>query len=276
MKRLLLAMFAIGTTIALSAQTDSTGKEKADTIRIGGIIIINKGGKNDTTNNKEVVFPKRNKKHDDKVSTNWFVVDLGFANYNDQTNYAAAASEGFIASGINKDDLKLRTGKSVNVNIWLFMQRLSLIKQVVNLKYGLGTELNNYRFDNETIRIQENPTKFTLDPSLASIKKNKLAADYVTIPVLLNFNFTPKHKNSFELSGGISAGYLYSARQKFKMNGEKDKTHDDFNLRKWKLSYIGEAALGPVRLYGSYAIKSMWEKGLDQQPYNIGLRFSHL
>jgi hypothetical protein len=53
------------------------------------------------------------------------------------------------------------------------------------------------------------------------------------------------------------------------------KLRDDFDLRKWKVSYIGELNLGPVRLYGSYALKSMWEKGLDQTPYSIGLRLSH-
>jgi hypothetical protein len=33
--------------------------------------------------------------------------------------------------------------------------------------------------------------------------------------------------------------------------------------------------LGPVKLYGSYAMKSMWEKGLDQTPYNVGIRLSN-
>ena len=92
---------------------------------------------------------------------------------------------------------------------------------------------------------------------------------------MLNFNFTPNKKQSFGFSGGVSGGYLYSARQKFKNNSDIDKNHDDFDLRKWKLSYIGELSLGPVRLYVSYATKSMWEKGLDQTPYTLGLRFSY-
>ena len=54
-----------------------------------------------------------------------------------------------------------------------------------------------------------------------------------------------------------------------------DKTKGDFDLREWKLSYIGEVGLGPVKLYGSYAFKSMFEKGLDLTPYNVGLRFSN-
>ena len=55
----------------------------------------------------------------------------------------------------------------------------------------------------------------------------------------------------------------------------KHKEHDDFDMRKFKVSYIGEISLGPVKLYGSYATKSMFEHGLDQTPYNFGIRFSN-
>jgi hypothetical protein len=253
------------------AQTDSTNRDQADTIKIGGVIIVRKNGKDDTTG-KSVVISNRKKKPDSKVSTNWWIVDLGFANYDDQTIYSSAATQSF-APGLTEDAMKLRTGKSVNVNLWLFMQRLRIVKGI-NLKYGLGLELNNYRFDDERIRFQENPTLIILDPSYKDLKKNKLAADYVTVPLMLNFNLTPNRKQGFGFSAGISGGYLYSSRQKIK-NGDESKLRDDFDLRKWKVSYIGELNLGPVRLYGSYALKSMWEKGLDQTPYSIGLRLSH-
>ncbi|MBK8953210.1 MAG: hypothetical protein IPM85_14035 [Chitinophagaceae bacterium] len=48
----------------------------------------------------------------------------------------------------------------------------------------------------------------------------------------------------------------------------------DFDLNRFKISYIGELSLGPVKLYGSLATKNMWEKGLDITPYNFGFRLS--
>jgi hypothetical protein len=263
------------------AQTDTTKREKIDTIKVGGMIIIKKsdGDGHDTIRNRNrtiTISNNRNnvKRTNSNLRTNWWIVDLGFSNFNDKTNYAAAQASGFVAPGVGEDQLELRTGKSVNVNIWFFMQRLNMVKNVVNLKYGLGLELNNYRFDDERVYFQENPTRIVLNEDYKGAKKNKLAADYVTVPVMLNLNFTPGRKNGFLVSGGVSAGYLYSSRQKFKVGDNKDKNHDDFDLRKWKLAYIGELGLGPVRLYGSYAMKSMWEKGLDQTPYNVGIRIS--
>jgi len=277
MKSILLVCVAACLFSTAFAQNDTTGKKDTnDTIRIGGMIIIKKSGSNDReiiTGDKTVRIPSRKKKPEN-ITTNWWIIDLGYSGFNDNTNYASLEAQAF-APGSTEDWFDLRGGKSRNVNIWFFMQRVNMIQHVVNLKYGLGLELNNYFFDDERIRFQKNPTLITMDNSLKGAKKNKLAADYLTVPLMLNFNFTPERRNGFGFSGGISAGYLYSARQKTKMGDDKDKVHNDFDLEKWKLSYIGELNLGLVKLYGSYAFNSMWEKGLDQTPYNVGLRLSN-
>jgi hypothetical protein len=207
------------------------------------------------------------------LTTNWWILDLGFANYNDESNYVTAASSGFVAPGINKDDLKLRSGKSRNTNLWFFMQKLNIAKHVLNLKYGMGLELNNYSFENTKLAFAKNPT--VISEGTTDFKKVKLAADYLTVPIMLNINFTPNRKRGFGISGGVSAGYLYSARYKTKDGGDAHKIKNDFDLERFKLSYIGELAMGPVRLYGSYAMKNMWAKGLDMTPFNFGFRFSN-
>lgn len=273
MKRIVLALCATAIAMSSFAQTDTTGKEKADTIKVGGMIIIKKDGDNNKDGDgKKVVISNRRKKNSN-VNTNWWIVDLGFSNVDDKTDYAAAVASGFLAPGVNKDNLELRTGKSVNVNIWAFMQKLNVIKHVVNLKYGLGVELNNYHFDDERVRFQKNPTRIDLGYT-QDLKKNKLAVDYVTVPLMVNFDFTPGRKRGFGFSAGMSGGYLYSARQKIKMNDNKDKLRDDFDLNRFKLAYIGELNLGPVRLYGSYSKDNMWDRGLNQNPYTVGVRFS--
>src|SRR5437764_3741437 len=192
MKKLLIA--AIAWCGALSSQAqDTTATEKVDTIHVGGMIILKKQGHDKEEKHggdTQVIISTHNKKKPSNLSTNWWIMDFGFANINENTDYSSAEAQAF-APGFTKEQLKLRTGKSVNVNIWFFMQRLNLIKHVVNLKYGLGLELNNYRFENETVRLSTSPTIITLDPALQNVGKNKLAADYITVPMMLNFNLTP-------------------------------------------------------------------------------------
>ncbi len=279
MKRIFTLCAALCTIITSFAQTDTTGTKKrapqSDTIRIGGMIIVRKAGNKDREITKDSIY-KIERRRDDKpanLTTNWWIFDIGFSNYNDESNYTTAAASGFVAPGINEDDLKLRSGNSRNINVWFFMQKLNITKHVVNLKYGLGLELNNYSFDNTKLAFAKNPT--LISESTTDFKKVKLAADYLTVPIMLNFNFTPNRKKGFGISGGISAGYMYSARYKTKGGGDAGKLKNDFDLESFKLSYIGEIALGPVRLYGNYAMKNMWEKGLNMKPYSFGFRFSN-
>ena len=265
------------------AQTDTTSRpvlpepHDQDTIRVGNFIIVRNGKSGrywtDSSDRAHVKVRRYHSTyHPSNVSTNWGILDLGFANYNDMTDYSSAGAQAF-APGSTKDWFKLRSGKSVNVNIWIFMQKLNLIKHVVNLKYGLGIELNNYRYE-ENIRFHTKPTEVVMDT--IDYSKNKLAADYVTVPFMLNFNFTPHRHNEYGFSVGASVGYKYSSRQKFKSGQTgKTKTFDDFDLEPFKISYIGELQLGWLKLYGSYAVKSMFSKGLDQRPYTVGIRFGN-
>lgn len=83
------------------------------------------------------------------ISTNCWILDAGFSNFIDKTNYTSVGSylvnrPGF--SAISENNFKLNSGKSINLNIWLFMKRYNLITHKLNLKYGLGVKLNNYVF----------------------------------------------------------------------------------------------------------------------------------
>ncbi|HEY6062520.1 MAG TPA: outer membrane beta-barrel protein [Chitinophagaceae bacterium] len=287
MKRIFTLCIAVCTIMTSFAQTDTTGKQNPvpqnDTIRIGGMIIIRKAGSKDTTvaSNKEYKIKNRRGDKPSNLSTNWWIFDIGFSNYSDKTVYSSAAAQAY-APGSNSTWFDLKDGKSRNINIWFFMQKLNVAKHILNLKYGLGLELNNYHYK-QPIRYNANPPAVVNPPRVSldntvgrTYKKNKLAADYLTVPMMVNFNFTPNRNKGFGLSAGISVGYLYSARNKTVTSDEgKKKAKDDFELEKWKLSYVAELSLGPVRFYGSYAFKTMYERGLDITPYNFGFRFSN-
>ena len=254
-----------------------------------------------------------------KLSTHWIILDLGVSNYFDHTNYSAVnpylynrlGAAAFIPgatspSPLSKSDFNVNTFKSLNINIWLFMQRLSLYKNYVNLKYGLGVELNNYKYKSTSniSYLASNP--FTVDATSASpivyrdsiqFSVNKLAVDYVTIPLMLDFLTKPGGgiKKGLSISLGISAGYSYSYRNKqvsFERGVQSNK--GDFNLEKFKYSYVAEFGSGPVKLkgthkpqifyrlllgfgkirfYGSYTPKDLYISGLKMNPYNVGLRF---
>lgn len=259
-----------------------------DTIHIGNMAIVrDANAKNKTDNgNSRWNSWERRKGRQSNVSTNWIILDLGFSNYiNNTTNYG---SGGYLynrtgAAPLGENDFELNTGKSINVNIWFFMQRLNLIRQHLHLKYGLGLELNNYRYNSAISYLKENPFVSGVAPAPTvirdsiSFKKNKLATDYLTVPLMLSYSTNPYSQNrGFSISVGVSAGYLYSQRNKqISEERGKQKTKGGIGVEQFKFSYVGEIGLGPVRLYGSYSPNSLFKNQLDMRPYTLGIRLSN-
>lgn len=290
MKQLnLLAAMLLATTIGFS-QTDSTKKtDVTDTIKVGNFIIIkkNKTTSQDTIYNngkKRITIyvgggneTKKNK----NISTNWWIMDLGFTNYRDETNYSQAQTGGYLkqigsSNKVDANTNNLNTGKSSNVNLWFFMQKVNLVQQKLNVKYGLGVEMYNFRF-NRSLSYRNNPNPYAFTDTIG-FSKNKLFVQYLTVPFMLNINTNPNKKNSLSCSVGVSAGYLLSSRNKqISTQRGKDKTVGDFNLNPWRLAAVGELGLGPVRLFGSYSFNALHKDitQMQQYPYSIGIRFSN-
>ena len=287
MKKLTLLVATAIICSTVSAQNEDPKNPKTDTIRIGGMIIIKNG---DNKKGLHINVGNKNKKKNSKISTNWGVVDLGFSNYIDKTNYATAGS--FLVNrpgypALDKSDLKLRAGKSVNINIWFFMQQLNLIKHYVRLQYGIGLELNNYRYKSDISYREKGPVPYSIVPTITntpfifrdsiSFSKNKLAADYLTVPVMLTIaSHRANSDKGFSLGLGISAGYLYSERNKQKSSARGKHTNKgDYDLERFKFAYQAELGLGPVHLYGSYSPASIYQRGLDIRPFTVGVRITN-
>ncbi len=270
------------------AQTDSTGPH-SDTVKVGNFIIIRKKkssqeeNEDRNTRNRQysLKVEKRNRSRDN-ISTNWWIMDLGFANLRDNTDYGAAQAGGYFktlrtADGpVTKNSYSLITGKSSNVNIWVFMQKLNVVKHVVNLKYGFGLEMYNFRFDTR-LSFRKDPTPYVYNDSIG-FSKNKLYVSYLTVPLMVNINTTPDSRRGFSFSAGVSAGYLYGSRNK-QISAErgKEKIQGDFNLEPWRIAAIGEMGIGPIRLYGSYSLNKLQKDvtRMEQYPYTVGIRFSN-
>lgn len=296
MKKNVLLLAAIVVATFATAQTGE--KNNSDTMKVGNFVIIKNNSKSQNSNatdsskskksitlslglgNPIIKYDNGKLKKKSSVSTNWWILDVGFANLRDRTSYGSTETNSYLKPtrlgepNFAANDMKLSTSKSSNVNLWIFMQKLNIAKGYVSLKYGLGFEMYNYRYE-RNISYLNNPQPYVFRDSI-QFSKNKLYASYATVPLMINFNTTPEKKKGLSISVGLSAGYLISSRNK-QISSErgKRKVNGDFDLEKFRLAYIGELGLGPIRLFGSYSINKLHEKGLTQYPYSVGIRFSN-
>jgi hypothetical protein len=280
MKKALMIMLTAACIQAGFAQDDSTKTaQEGDTIRVGSIIIIKKGGEKseyDVYQEKDNYKRKYYKKSN--ITTNWLIFDIGYSGFNDRTDYGGAEAQAFLqnpnGTPLNSGDFSIKGLGISNFNLWFFMQKLNLHKHVINLKYGFGIENTNYYYKTPLTYVDGGTVYVKRDDVLFS--KNKIAADYFTAPIMLNFCTNPNSRNGgLQVSIGVSGGMLYSARQK-QISDErgKQKQKTDFNLDRWKAAWVAELGLGPVKLYGSYSINTLHKYGVDQYPWMAGIRFS--
>jgi len=297
--------------IKLGIDTIRTGNDTvltgSDTLKIGSILIVNKkeaeapnfktfiqvGATLDKPNSgvngwikgdfkKTKIEISKGPRKLKNIETNWWILDLGFSNFIDKSPNLMwlAANPNTLPYGqgpmMSPENFTLINKKSTNVNVWVVTQKLNIYQHKINLKYGLGVEMFNFRF-NKSISFREDiatNVKFDVIP----FTKNKLLVKYITVPVQINFKPNPNMKKGFYASIGMSAGYLWNAKNK-QISGErgKEKFRGNFNLNDWRIATIGELGVGSLRLYGSFANSNLFNKNqssIDMQPFAVGLRFS--
>ena len=263
-----------------------------DTVRLGSLQIIKSQDSNykkdwvsmieeGNFNNTNFTI-KRAPKKLKNIETNWFIFDLGFANFVDKspTLYWLAANPNSLpfypGPVMSPENFTLNNKKSTNINIWVVTQKLNLYQHKINLKYGLGLEMFNFRFDKPISFREDIVTNIKMD--VVSFTKNKLLVRYLTVPVQINFSPNPTNRKALYASMGMSVGYLWNAKNK-QISGERGKEmfRGNFNLNDWRFATIGELGVGAVRLYGSFANSNLFNKNqsfVDMQPFAVGLRFS--
>ncbi len=259
-----------------------------DTLTIGSLILI-KPTEKKSMSWKEIVNSgefkdvkvNRKKKFEDNTSqlqTNWFGFDLGLANYIDETKYEQNKTlyNPAIGSPLSKFKMSLNNSKSTNVNIWVLQQKYNFKKPGAYLKYSIGFEMFNFRYE-YPINYRENEAMF-IYLSDSSYEKNKLLTTYISAPIQLGYDYKIKNNKTIGFSGGIILGYLYKATDKqISRSLGKEKYTGDFSLRDLRLASIFEIRIDKLKFFGTVSLTNLLDKMPTNQslyPYSFGLRFS--
>ena len=258
-----------------------------DTIKIGQLLISKPESKsnlsweqiikNKDLNGLKVNFKKSNNNFK-QLETSWFAFDLALVNYLDETKYAEnkSLSNPAIGQPLSKFKMQLNNGKSTNINIWVVQQKYRLKNPAFYLKYGLGLEMFNFRYE-YGINFRKNESMF-IYLNDESYEKNKLFTSYLSAPVQFGYDFKLKNDKILGVSGGLVTGYLFKSYNK-QINRElgKEKYNSNFSLRDMRLAGIFEIRIDKLKFFGTASLQNMLDKMNTNQslyPYSFGLRFS--
>ncbi len=245
-------------------------------VKVGGVevIIRDKADNDENEDEKEWEesapdFDKAVPKELKKVKTRWGLLEVGHNTFLQDGSFD-------LTGGAEILDTR---GNSFNWNLHIVQQRVSLIKNAVNLQYGVSVFFNKYCFK-EDFTLDNESTHFQINPNPSEdlgigMNKNRLRTTTFAVPLMLNFETRPrKPGRSLHLSAGAYAGVMTNAKLKHKYdNGSKQKISDDFGLNKLHYGLMGQIGVGPITFYGKYSMTPLYSDSTlpEVNPISIGV-----
>ena len=287
MNRLFFIFTSLFLTTAALAQESTPVIYPNDTVKLGNLKIIKINGEEKKDwitifrnldygavkldyNNTKPAVPK-------DIETQWLGFDLGVSGYTDYTKYAISPTLSSPSVGLPLTNRKMQPkNSSTNVNIWVVQQKVNIYQHKLYFKYGFGFEMFNYFYTN-AIDFRNNEKAF-VSLSNNTYSKDKLFINYLTVPLQLSRSFKIKNVQTISLSGGVSLGYMLTARNKQISDAlGKKKYYGDFNMNDYRVAGIFQLGIGDVKFYGSAALTPMLDKSttnIGLFPYTFGIRLA--
>lgn len=263
-----------GGVIDVKTKGDST------TVKVGGleVKVVDGDSTRVTIGNSDLVVYDDGevhwkKRHRTKFNGHWAGFEMGINGYLTSDNSLS------LPSDINF--LELRYEKSAEVAINFLEQNFNLINNKLGLVTGLGYRSNNYRFEPNVMLLADTTPigGMFLEPK-ADYLKSKLVVNYLTVPLLLEFQTNPySRSSSFHITAGAIMGFRFSSHSKIVKdeNGkEKIKNKDPFNMAPFRWDLTARAGWGVINLYANYSLNSLFlaDKGPELYPFSVGITFT--
>ncbi len=280
-------IYAIAAIAMLSCAQTTVAQEKKEEKKKRSVSISKEGVKIKSNDSSKTIINKtddenesHNGKDKPKFKSNYMMLDLGLNLMQDNTNYADPTVQALLNVPANRQNESLfnqRASKSINVNIYPWMLKFAALRtknQRIYISTGIGLQLYNFRYDEQLV-FNKNPMSISLD-TIQALKKNKLAMNYLSVPLMLTFKSRLYNDHWLAYGVGITGGYRIAAWTKqVTTKGAKSKSYDAFGTSDFITSVNAEIGIdGAIRFYASYQLTSMFDNGLDQHPICFGIRFN--
>ena len=249
--------------------------EKDDTIKLKlgnkAISIYEDGKETHVEIIEEEDFEKHGwRKDKDRFRGHWAGFELGLNNWVDPSGRLAGTKP-------ENRFLDLNTGRSWEYDL-NFMQFSLPFGKTLGMMTGMGFKWNNYWFDGNN-NIEKNPLTGVIQARTPdagiTYSKTKLNSLYLTVPLLFEIQFGPKHK------GFVGAGVIgdlklgSNTRLKYFDAGtkQKEKIKDDFNLSPLRYHLTLRAGYKFVKVFANLSMVPLFEPDMGPRlyPVTVGL-----
>lgn len=237
---------------------------------LASIVSLPMMAQNETVQDEIVYVQKTKYIHKPKRFFSELYTDLGF-NRLDKSNLFNG-NEDISANAFPK----LRNNKSKSFAIY-YMAGRRFGNSGLSIVSGLGFDWVNYKFSGNMTIAERNDVAVMLPvedlfPGYQSVRKSKLTASYINIPVLLKMQF-----RGFFISAGVTGGLNIGSHTKIRYtdhfgNNHKYKDHD-IHLATFRYGFMARAGFEYWSIFATYTMSPLFAKNEGPQlyPFSMGI-----
>lgn len=209
----------------------------------------------------------------------WSGFYLGFVNFGN-TSYSSYSETDV------KDFMELDWANSFAVQINLFEHGVTLNpSRTIGLVTGIGFEYQRFRFDRDiTLKKDENGmlrAELLSDLGIDRVKRSVFKTLYMTIPLLVEWQFPASMVRQAYISTGVVGGVRLHSKTKIVYRDEdgdkrRKKNSDSYGMIPLKADWTVHVGYRGMCLWGNYTLTNMFKKSKapELHPYTIGVGFT--
>lgn len=173
--------------------------------------------------------------------------------------------------------LEPRYGSSRYISFNFAQVKGRIVKDYVGITTGLTFQIYNYKFSGSNELRFVSDSMFIAPTGEKNVSKNKLRAEYLGIPVMLEFNTSLDPKKSFHITAGVIGkvrlGNMY--KQKFSFDGNDNKTalKGDLGLNRWAADAVLRIGYRRLTIFGQVGLLPMFDNAGTQDFYTFATGF---
>ncbi len=199
------------------------------------------------------------------VKTRFLMLDLGVNSY---------GNEGNLNLPTTLETYELRHGRSIEVNLHVYRQRIKIGKGYFNIEHGFSFDFNHYAFQNP-VTFNTDPTEeFVINNNL-DIQRSRLFISNMVLPLMLHFETNPKRlSKSFHFGVGAYGALRLGSNLKTRDSDRgRNKIVNNFDLNDFSYGLRAEMGYGPINLYTKVAFIDLFKDGTNRPnltPFSVG------
>lgn len=204
--------------------------------------------------------------HRTRFKGHWAALEMGVNSFA-HVNYNGYATPYFM-------DLNQNKSYEVGINFLRYSIGLQKDKKTIGLVTGLGLTYNDYRFSNPYTIENVDGVVQAVPLDKAGLSKSKLTTSFLTVPLILEFQIPVNgHDKHLYFSGGVIGGLKVGSHTKVKMDGDKSKNRDDFNINPFRYGATARIGYKGINIFGTYYFSPFFKdgRGPEMFPFTIGI-----